>query len=199
MALWIKICGMTHLEAVSAALEAGVDAIGFVFAPSVRRVTPQQAALLAAQARGRAACVAVTRHPTTELLADIFAQFAPDLLQTDLEDLTAVELPAHCAALPVWRGGLAVSSIPPRLLFEGPVSGTGKVADWRSAADLARRCELILAGGLNLANIGIAVREVRPFGVDVSSGVEQAPGRKSPQKIFDFVRAARAAARENQG
>ncbi len=198
MALWLKVCGMTHPEAVSAALEAGANAIGFVFAPSVRRVTPEQAAQLAAPARGRADCVAVTQHPSSELLREIFAQFSPDILQTDIDDLAAVALPPGCAAMPVLRSGRsAPAQLPARLLFEGPVSGTGRVADWQHAASVARRCELVLAGGLNPANVADAMNQVRPWGVDVSSGVEESPGRKSPQKIFDFVRAARAAALEN--
>jgi phosphoribosylanthranilate isomerase len=163
----------------------------------VRRVTPQQAASLAEPARGRAACVAVTQHPSAELLQEIFAQFAPDILQTDIEDFAALTLPAGCAALPVLRGGRAdPAQLPARLLFEGPASGTGRVADWEHAAGFARHCELVLAGGLNPANVGPAVAQVIPWGVDVSSGVEAAPGRKSPQKIFEFVRAARAAALE---
>ena len=80
-----------------------------------------------------------------------------------------------------------------RLLFEGPVSGTGQASDWQEAAALATRTALVLAGGLHAGNVGEAIARVRPFGVDVSSGVEAAPGQKSPQKIFDFVKAARAA------
>lgn len=198
MALWIKICGMTHPEAVSAALEAGADAIGFVFAPSPRRVTPAQAAQLAAPARGRAQCVAVTQHPSPELIADILECFAPDILQTDAADLAALSLGQRCVSLPVIRAGQALPAhLPARVLFEGPASGTGLVADWAGAATLARRCELVLAGGLNPANIAAAVMSVRPFGVDVSSGVEDAPGRKSPRKILEFMRAARAAALEH--
>jgi phosphoribosylanthranilate isomerase len=83
-----------------------------------------------------------------------------------------------------------------RVLFEGPVSGSGQTTDWQAAAELARRCEVILAGGLNPLNVGIAVRQVRPFGVDVSSGVEDQPGIKSADKIEKFVTAARMAALE---
>jgi phosphoribosylanthranilate isomerase len=79
------------------------------------------------------------------------------------------------------------------MLYEGARSGTGTAADWDQAARLARTTELILAGGLNARNVAIAIRAVRPFGVDVSSGVESAPGHKSPEKIADFVEAARAA------
>jgi phosphoribosylanthranilate isomerase len=79
------------------------------------------------------------------------------------------------------------------VLFEGPRSGTGKVADWSTARALARNRELILAGGLSPANVAEAIASVRPFGVDVSSGVEEAPGQKSRALIGSFVATARAA------
>ena len=196
---WIKICGLTDAESVSAALEAGADAMGFVFAASVRRVDPQTAVRLATPARGRARCVAVTRHPDAASVQQILRQFAPDILQSDAGDFATLDLAAGCERLPVYRSGQmgvgarARRSLPSRLLFEGPVSGTGQVSDWHEAAALARQTALILAGGLHADNVGEAIGRVRPFGVDVSSGVESAPGRKSPQKIFDFVKAARAA------
>jgi phosphoribosylanthranilate isomerase len=185
--MWIKICGMTSGEAVQAALEAGVDALGFVFAPSARRLEPGAAARLALPARGRARCVAVTLHPEQQ-------QFDPDVLQTDLEDFARLRLPSGLARLPVVRSrGAPGASLPPRLLFEGAHSGSGTMSDWQEAAVLARSNELVLAGGLDARNVGIAIATVRPFGVDVSSGVEDAPGVKSPAKISEFVRAAHAA------
>jgi phosphoribosylanthranilate isomerase len=77
------------------------------------------------------------------------------------------------------------------LLFEGAVSGQGKLADWDAAAQLAKQTQLVLAGGLNPTNIAQAIATVHPFGVDVSSGVESAPGIKDPEKICEFVRQAR--------
>jgi phosphoribosylanthranilate isomerase len=192
--MWLKICGMTSPEAVSAALEAQVDAIGFVFAPSVRELQPQRAVQLAAPARGRVQCIAVTLHPQQALIDQILEDFAPDVLQTDLEDLAGLRLPASLTVLPVVRGALTdPRAAPPRLLFEGARSGSGGTADWGQAMLLARATQLILAGGLTAANVAAAIQSVRPFGVDVSSGVESAPGRKSPQRIVEFVQAARAA------
>jgi phosphoribosylanthranilate isomerase len=193
---FIKVCGMTDARAVEAALQAGVDAIGFVFAPSVRRMEPAQAAALAIPARGRVLCVAVTLHPDAALLKAIFEQFQPDVLQTDVADLSNIVLPASVTAWPVLRGAPAsqpASSNGQPLLFEGPRSGTGKLADWSIARALATNHKLILAGGLSPGNVAEAVAEVRPFGVDVSSGVEEAPGRKSPALIESFVKTARAA------
>jgi phosphoribosylanthranilate isomerase len=202
---FIKVCGMTDARAVTAALVAGVDAIGFVFAPSVRQVTPQQAALLAEPARGKVLCVAVTLHPDAALLQNILMQFRPDVLQTDAEDLQSIALPPQVAAWPVLRGAPAADiarglQAGQRLLFEGPRSGTGKVADWSAAHALAARHALILAGGLSPVNVAEAIAAVQPFGVDVSSGVEESPGRKSPALIESFVSRARAAfARSGSG
>jgi phosphoribosylanthranilate isomerase len=102
------------------------------------------------------------------------------------------------SVLPVLRAmpGLLTASLqrPDQLLlFEGPRSGIGEVADWSSARMLASMHRLILAGGLSPANVNDAIAQVRPFGVDVSSGVEESPGRKSPALIESFVTTARAA------
>lgn len=192
--MWIKICGMTTAAAVEAALEARVDAIGFVFAPSVRELTPQVARTLAAPARGRLRCVAVTHHPTQRAVDEIVREFAPDLLQSDAEDRATLRLPATLEYLAVLREGSPLpASLPPRILFEGPTSGRGAVSDWSAARALAQRTQLVLAGGLSAANIADAIACAQPFGVDVSSGVEERPGVKSPAAIVSFVIAARAA------
>lgn len=198
--MWIKICGLTTAAAVSAALEVNVDALGFVFAASPRRVTPQFAAQLAGPARRRARCVAVVRHPVQPEIDEMLKVFAPDVLQGDLGELAELRLPASLVQLPVLRAmNTAPAVLPGRILFESAVSGTGARADWGAAAVLARHTELILAGGLDSASVGEAIGAVRPFGVDVSSGVEERPGVKSPAAIVQFVQAARAAAqRANQ-
>ncbi len=191
--MWIKICGMTTPEAVDAALNANVDAIGFVFAESKRQLTPQKAAQLAAPARGKVKCVAVTRHPDQRTVNEILSVFRPDTFQTDAEDFSELNLPVSLERLPVVRsGGAEPKPLPSRLLFEGPVSGTGKPADWAAAQALARCSQLILAGGLSPLNVATAIREVQPFGVDVSSGVESSPGIKSPDLIASFVESVRA-------
>lgn len=194
MTLWIKICGLTTHEGVRAAVEAGVDAMGFVFAPSKRQVTPARAAELAHGAPPRVTRVAVALHPTQAQVDEIWSVFRPDVLQTDGEDLAALRLPSELLVLPVVRGPLS-GPAPARMLFEGPVSGTGARSDWIEAARLARVTQLVLAGGLTPANVGEAIARVQPFGVDVSSGVETAPGVKDPLKIHEFVRNARAGAR----
>lgn len=194
--MWVKVCGLTRADAVAAALDAGADALGFVFSPSVRQLTPAQAATLAAPARGRAICVAVTLHPQQALVNEILGVFAPDLLQTDLEDLAQLKLPATLPCLPVLRGSTArCATWPARALFEGARSGTGELSDWGAAAALARQMQIILAGGLSAMNVAEAIRAVQPFGVDASSALESEPGIKSVEKINAFVSAARAATR----
>jgi len=197
--MFVKLCGMNSEAAVSAALEAGADALGFVLAPSVRRVSPTEARRLAAPARGRVCCVAVMLHPTAAEVGEVMQDFAPDALQTDLTDEAMLSPEAIRIWWPVLRSGPALPALlPRRVLFEGPISGVGEAADWTMARSLAPTTQLILAGGLHSGNVATAIRAVQPFGVDVSSGIESSPGRKCATRIHEFVRAARAAAAETQ-
>lgn len=193
-ALWVKVCGLTTPDAVAAAIDAGVDAVGFVFAESKRKVTAQQAAELARDVPPHIVRVAVMLHPSQAQLDEVWSQFRPDVLQTDIDDLATLRVPDGLQVTPVIRAGRELPAVlPARLLFEGPVSGTGETTDWSAAAKLATRTQLILAGGLKPANVADAIATARPFGVDVSSGVEARPGVKDPVKIHEFVRIARAA------
>lgn len=201
MAIWVKICGLTTRAAVEAAVAAGADAIGFVFAPSKRQVTAAQAVQLAQGVPRRIPRVAVLLHPTQSQLDEVWSAFRPDVLQTDIADLATLRVPAGLAVMPVIRSGVRLKPDPhkdpttsahSRVLFEGPVSGVGSTSDWHSAAQLARTTQLVLAGGLNATNVADAIAAVRPFGVDVSSGVEASPGIKDPARIHEFVRRARA-------
>ena len=196
MNLLVKICGITTPEALQAALSAGVDAVGFVFhAASPRHLRPGSAAALAGQVPAGVKTVAVTLHPAQGLVDEILAAFRPDLWQTDAQDFLGLDLPADIGRWPVYRDAAALpAALPSRLLFEGARSGAGEVADWSQAAVLAGRTELILGGGLTPGNVARAVAPVRPFGVDVSSGVESAPGLKDPARIRNFMVAAREAA-----
>jgi phosphoribosylanthranilate isomerase len=114
------------------------------------------------------------------------------LLQTDAEDFRALRLPRQLEVLPVFRRWQAEEQVlPAKLLFEGLTSGSGIPCDWAGARELARKSSLVLAGGLNALNVASAIAEVRPFGVDVSSGVEERPGIKNPAEIARFVAAVR--------
>jgi phosphoribosylanthranilate isomerase len=192
--MFVKICGMNSAAAVEAALEAGADALGFVFAPSPREVTPERAVELCSAVPRAVTRVAVMRHPKPAHWRRVLEVFEPDWLQTDAEDLAGMELPEGCSALPVFRNGMPppAGDRPPRLLFEGAVSGSGRTADWEEARTLVETSEVILAGGLDAQNLAAAIRAVRPWGVDVSSGVERRRGEKDAGKIREFVARARA-------
>jgi phosphoribosylanthranilate isomerase len=203
--LWIKICGLRTRESVEAAAEAGADAVGFVFhAASPRNLAPAPARELVRAVPAGIERVAVFLHPAQSLVDEVIGLLAPDWVQTDAADLAALRLPPGQRVLQVLRSGdrstatsLAAGPGAPlrRCLLESARSGAGERADWAEAARLARETELVLAGGLDAGNVADAVRAVRPFGVDVSSGVESSRGVKDPARIREFVRAAREAAR----
>lgn len=188
MTTWIKVCGLTTELAVQTAVAANVNAVGFVFAPSKRQVTAAQAVVLARAVPTHIERIAVMLHPTQDLVDEVLKVFKPDVLQTDWQDFAMLQLPRTLTLLSVLRAGAALPDVlPARFLFEGAHSGTGATTDWQQAAQLAQRGQLILAGGLHAANVAAAISTVHPFGVDVSSGVESAPGLKDPQKIIEFV------------
>ncbi len=199
MSLMIKICGLTEPEGLAGALTAGADALGFVFAPSPRQITPLEAGRLCRDLPAGVIRVAVMRHPSPAEWARVQDEFHPDWLQTDAADFANLELSPDCRAVPVYRDGVLrrqglPEQWPAQLVFEGTRSGAGETADWTLAARIAAQTRLMLAGGLNPANVADAIRQVRPWGVDVSSGVETAPGRKDPARIAAFIEAARAVA-----
>jgi phosphoribosylanthranilate isomerase len=196
--LWIKICGLREVGAIEAAAMAGVQAVGFVFHDaSPRNISIADAARLQAAVPAGIARVAVFLHPARGLVDAVLEAVQPDCLQMDVADLQALHLSTSATLLPVLRSGAAF--VPPplgsarRVLFESGRSGTGEQADWTEAAQLARQAAIVLAGGLNPANVASAIERVRPYGVDVSSGVESRRGQKSPALIREFVEAARAA------
>jgi phosphoribosylanthranilate isomerase len=193
--LWIKICGLRTPQSIEAAAEAGANAVGFVFhAASPRHLSPAAARELQDAVPRGIERVAVFLNPAQALLDAVLEATSPDWVQADADALDALRLPAGQAVLPVLRSGAArPGALPTRCLFESARSGAGERADWTAAAALARRTRLVLAGGLDPGNVAEAVRAVRPFGVDVSSGVERSPGVKDAARIRDFIRAAREA------
>ena len=193
MRLLVKICGLSQAEHVDAAIEAGADAIGFVFAKSVREVTPEQAAMLSADVPSHVKRVAVMLHPDDADWQRVLQVFAPDVLQTDAEDFAALTVPETIEQWPVFREGGVEPNTAGRYVFEGPKSGQGETVDWSRAARIAASGNMILAGGLAAANVAEAISTVRPIGVDVSSAVESAPGQKDKTMIQRFISASRAA------
>jgi phosphoribosylanthranilate isomerase len=205
----VKICGLSDEEGVDAALMAGTDFVGFVlFPPSPRNVPVERAAGLAARARGKAKIVALTVDGDDALLAAIAKTLRPDLLQ-----LHGKESPERVSAIraitgvPVMKAiGIAAKSdldaisgyAIDRLLLDAKPprnatrpGGHGAVFDWSALDGFAASRPWFLSGGLEPKNVAAALRATHAPGVDVSSGVESAPGRKDPASIFAFVEAVR--------
>jgi phosphoribosylanthranilate isomerase len=193
----IKICGVRDAAAARAAAEAGVDALGFVFADSPRRVTPDEARRIAADLPPEIERVAVFRSADADEVRRVLDLFPADRVQTE-PTRALLAGPIADRLLPVLHddGTLAeqTAALSPgrRVLLEAAGrGGRGTRPDWSRAAELAARRPLILAGGLDAGNVQAALRRVRPVGVDVSSGVEDSPGRKSAARIAAFVAAVR--------
>lgn len=198
MSLFVKICGMTRPEAVDAAVRGGADAVGFVFhPPSPRYLSPQRAAKLAGPVPRHVQRVAVMLRPQQPDWEEVFDSFKPDWLQADADCLAELSLPEGIGRLPVYRDHEQFDtenfSLDIPCLFESAVSGMARPPSWERAAHLARRASVVLAGGLDPGNVAEAVRRVRPWGVDVSSGVESSAGVKDPDLVRAFIRAARKA------
>jgi len=195
MAIFVKICGLTSPDSVSAAIDAGADAIGFVFAESPRRVSVDLACSITRNLPVHIVRVAVMRHPTQAEWDVVAKDFCPDWLQTDAEDFARLHVGNAVVRMPVFRDSesLDASAVAaaPQALFEASISGAGQQANWSRAAELAGTTRLMLAGGLDAANVAGAIRQVSPWGVDVSSGVELRRGVKDRDKIAAFIEAVR--------
>ncbi len=192
----IKICGVTDGRTAAAAATAGVDAVGFVFADSPRRLKPTEASRIAADLPPDIERVAVFRLAKMDDVLRVLDEFAGATVQTEPQpDLVAA---LGSRLLPVLHDGdnledeaAAVPPGLPVLLEAAGCGGRGIQPDWSRASRLARQRRTMLAGGLHADNVLDAIRTVRPWGVDVSSGVETSPGVKSPDLIARFVRAVR--------
>jgi phosphoribosylanthranilate isomerase len=214
MSLIVKICGLSTPEALDVALDAGADMVGFVFfPPSPRHLGFEAAKTLGARVNGRAKKVALSVDAKDADLAAFVDALKPDLLQ-----LHGKETPERVAtvrsrfrlpvmkALPIEkRADLSsirlYANVADRLLFDARAphgatrpGGLGKTFDWHLLENLDPGVPFMLSGGLDADNVGEALRITCAPGVDVSSGVERAPGQKDPDKIRAFVRAARQAA-----
>ena len=212
MSLIVKICGLSTRETLDVALEAGADMVGFVFfPPSPRHLSLEAARDLGKLARHRASKVALTVDADDATLKSIVEALQPDILQlhgresvSRVHDIKrrfslpvmkaiAVETSADLAALPTYAG------IADRILFDARApeeatrpGGLGAVFDWRVLENIDLKIPFMVSGGLHADNVAEAVRATHAGGVDVSSGVERAPGKKDPEMIRAFIKAARA-------
>ena len=196
--MFVKICGLSSEEHVRAAIAAGADAVGFVFADSVRKVDPAHAAAITKSVPVTVKKVAVMLHPSNDEWHTVLQDFVPDVLQTDADDFADLDVSAAVERWPVYRDsnmvtGTELNKVTGTYLYEGARSGSGETVDWAAAALVAKRGNMILAGGLSVANVAEAITTVSPFGVDVSSAVEVASGEKDTGLIREFINAAKAA------
>jgi phosphoribosylanthranilate isomerase len=199
--LRIKICGITRAEDALSAERAGADAIGLIFANSKRRVGLEQAAAIGAALGPFTVRVGVFVNAPLELVEAAVeaaglqavqlhgkedAAYAENLMAR-VPVIKAVAVgPGFDAA--AWRDFPAQA-----LLVDGLLPGSGEPFDWEWAAGLREFPRLILAGGLTSQNVAAGIRSLRPYAVDVASGVESSPGIKDEERVQEFVRAARAA------
>ncbi|MDB2543849.1 phosphoribosylanthranilate isomerase [Woeseiaceae bacterium] len=194
MSVFVKICGLTERKHVEIAIEAGADAVGFVFAESVRQISIKNALLITQNIPKNILRVAVMLNPKRQVWQRIAGEFRPDVVQTDIADFEYLSVPSEIEKWPVLREHQGNIEVPrtSKFIYEGKKSGHGACVDWNKAALLKTNDNLILAGGLSHKNISTAISIVRPFGVDVSSAVESEPGRKDINKIKAFIRAAKS-------
>lgn len=206
----VKICGITNWEDAKAALDAGADALGFNFyQPSPRYIAPEAAGAIARRMPRRASAVGVFVDELVEEMLDIVRIAALDLVQLHGNERPEVLkwFRQRCLVIKAFQvrsdfraERLAEYGDAAAFLLDGFRSGlrggTGKTFDWRLAREAKRYGPVILAGGLTPKNVGRAIREVEPFGIDVSSGVEARPGKKDPRKIRALMRAVESVQRK---
>lgn len=200
--MFVKICGITNEDDALLAVALGADAVGFVFAASVRQIAVQKV-------------YDITRRLPPEILTvGVFRDELPRRVieMTQSAGLRAAQLHGHespedviavaqhvrtvIKAVPAGSSDAANAHLfgTRMVMVDAPAPGSGKVFDWSLVGEMPGGIDVILAGGLTPENVAAGITQVSPWGVDVSSGVEASPGRKDPIKLKRFIEAARAAA-----
>jgi phosphoribosylanthranilate isomerase len=212
MRTWIKICGTTCVEDALQSIEAGADALGFIFARSKRQTTPEQAQRIIHKlprqverigvfldAGAREICrivnevdlTGIQMHGEGDFPPEVYSYLPPDRRDSLRKIKTVIVQEAYETRMDAYTA--AAGAVDTWLFDSG--AGSGRTFDWRAArAQLGeRRGQFVIAGGLTPENISEAMRQFRPWGVDVVTGVERGPGRKDPEKLRAFVAAVRSA------
>ncbi len=199
----IKICGITNIEDALSAAALGADALGFIFAPSPRRIEPGKAQRIVQKLPGNILRVGVFVNEEVETVNRVAVQCGLNYVQ-----LHGRESPGYCAkvrapvikALAVGKTGtrLHIEEYPAAIILLDSASpsragGTGKTFDWTLALDARKKRNFILSAGLDPKNVGEAIRVFRPLGVDVCTGVEASPGMKDVKKMAAFITEAKKA------
>ena len=204
----IKICGITNIDDALMTIDAGADALGFNFVPDTPRYLKDT----------KAAAKIIEQLPPFITTVGLFVNAAPEVIQAIADECHLDMLQLHGDESPQFCRGLnrrvikavrvkdesscshlsdyRVSGYLLDTYVKGAMGGTGVVFDWRLAVKAKQYGQVILAGGLNPDNVGASVQQVRPYGVDVSSGVEVSPGRKDPVKVQTFIRNVKEVDRE---
>ena len=189
----VKICGLSNIESVKTAVSAGADYIGFVFAPSKRQVTLEQAAELAKFIPSHIQKVGVFVSPGRAELLEAVDKVGLDFVQVhgQVVDKLFENLPCgSIQAVQVDEGGHVPNSQADYLLFDAPVAGSGQTFDWGQLDTTELAQPFFIAGGLNEDNVARAIQHFSPYAVDVSSGVET-DGQKNHEKIRRFIERAK--------
>jgi phosphoribosylanthranilate isomerase len=204
--MWVKVDGVTRVEDVDAAIDAGVSAVGMIFAPSARRVTLDEARPLRDAIGDRAAAFGVFDDSAPREVGEIAEILKLDGVQFPAPLVAGRFLPDGVMVLRTVRvqsaddlievDRLRCAAVHFDAFVDGQLGGTGVLAPWDVIAADRPSVPFVISGGLNPSNVGDAVRRLRPAGVDVSSGVESAPGIKDDRLMAAFVEAARGADRD---
>lgn len=210
MHTWIKICGTTSLEDALSSIEAGADALGFIFAPSRRRISTEQAQRIISQLPREVERIGVFMNSSAAEISSV----------VNIVELTGIQVHGdespvavyHClpsarrdemrkiktiqvkSGHELWLDHVGESDAVDTWLLDSG-AGSGKTFDWETTRKQIgdRRVQFVVAGGLTPGNVGEAIRVFKPWGVDVVTGVEREPGRKDPEKLRAFVAAVRKA------
>jgi phosphoribosylanthranilate isomerase len=200
--MFVKICGITNEDDALLSVAMGADAVGFIFAPSTRQVAPQQVFDITRRLPPEILTVGVFRDEHPSRVIDIVNRSGVKAAQLHGNETAAQTAEVAASVRWVIKAFAAGSPMLPKaasygtpmVLVDAPSPGSGKVFDWDLAAEAPGGLQIILAGGLTPDNVADGIEAVEPWGVDVSSGVERAPGRKDALKVKRFIEHARAAA-----
>jgi phosphoribosylanthranilate isomerase len=200
--MFVKICGTTSEEDALLAVAMGADAVGFIFAPSTRRIAPDRARDIVRRLPPEILTIGVFRDEAPERVVDIVNAVGLRGAQLHghetVEQATFVRLRVPFLIQAFAAGDPAVERAAEyradAVMIDSPTPGSGRVFDWSLTEGVPHGTRLILAGGLTVENVAGAIEQVRPWGVDCATGVEAEPGRKDPRKVRAFVANAKAAA-----
>jgi phosphoribosylanthranilate isomerase len=200
--LFVKICGITSETDALLAVGFGADAVGFIFAPSPRQVSASTVGDIVKRLPHGVLSVGVFRDEAPARVVEVANAIGLGAVQLHghetAEDSRFIRQRVACTIRAFSAGDRTIERFnefgADYLLVDGPSPGSGEVFDWRLAEGVVDPNRLIVSGGLTADNVGQAVVRLRPFGVDVSTGVESEPGRKDPKKLSEFITAARDAA-----